>query len=86
MRYVVRNRIGQELVVPSLSDLHGLYAQGFIDDDDEVRQENATRWMRVGKMAALGGVRHRRAEPAKLAMLLAAAVALVAGIALLLLR
>ena len=36
MRYVVRNRAGEELVCPSLADLHGLYAQGFLGDQDLV--------------------------------------------------
>lgn len=73
MRYVVKNQRGEELVVPSLADLHGLYNQGFLDDDDYVRAENAERWVKVGRMPALAGVRLRRREPGKLLMLIGAA-------------
>jgi len=86
MRYVVKNQRGEELLVPSLADLHGLYSQGFLEDDDYVRAENSERWVKAGRMPALAGVRLRRREPAKLLMLIVAAAALVASIALLLLR
>ena len=86
MRYHVRNQRGEELVVPSLADLHGLYSQGFLEDDDYVRAENAERWVKAGRMPALAGVRLRRREPGKLAVLLLAAIALVAGLVLLALR
>jgi hypothetical protein len=86
MRYFVRNQRGEELIVPSLADLHGLYSQGFLEDDDLVRAENAEHWVRAGRMPALAGVRHTRREPGKLALLVAAAVALVALVALLLAR
>jgi hypothetical protein len=78
MRYHVRNRNGEELVVPSLTDLHGLYSQGFLEDDDFVRAENADHWVRAGRMPALAGVRTRRREPAKFQMLLLASIGLVA--------
>lgn len=84
MRYLVRNGSGEELVVPTLRDLHDLYAHGFLGDDDLVRAETAARWVRAGSLPALRGVRERRADPRKMALLLAAAIALAVGIALLL--
>ncbi|HSN91795.1 MAG TPA: hypothetical protein VLS93_11260 [Anaeromyxobacteraceae bacterium] len=86
MRYLVRNHEGQELVVPTLGDLHALYAQGFLADEDLVRSERSDRWVRAGAMPALHGVRLRRADPKKLWLLLAAAVALAAGVAILVAR
>jgi len=84
MRYVVRNQEGRELVVPSLESLHGLYRQGFLSDEDEVRQESSTRWVKAGEMAALAGERGRRRDPRWVVTVLMAAVALVAAVALLL--
>ncbi len=84
MRYRVRNASGEELVVPTLRDLHDLYEHGFLTDDDLVRSERSDRWIRVGAMPALHGVRERRADPRKLALLVAGALAVVAGVALLL--
>ncbi len=84
MRYHVRNASGEELVVPSLRDLHDLYVHGFLADDDLVRAETAPRWVRAGALPALHGVRETRADPRKLAMLLGAAIALTGAIALLL--
>ena len=78
MRYVIRNTHGEELVVPSLSDLVGLYTQGFIDDEDYVRSETSERWMKAGKMPALAGIRLRRREPGRFQLLLLAAIGLVA--------
>jgi hypothetical protein len=86
MRYHVRNAEGEELVVPTLRDLHDLYVHGFVTDDDLVRKETAARWVRAGAMPALRGVRETRADPRKLAVLLGAATAVAAGIALLLAR
>jgi hypothetical protein len=86
MRYYVRDAEGRELLVPSLGDLHALYAQGFLGDEDLVRQETSDRWVRAGAMPALHGVRMRRADPRKVWLLAAAAVALAAGVALLLRR
>jgi hypothetical protein len=83
MRYVIRNAKGEELVCPSLSDLHALYAQGFLGDEDLVRAENSRRFVRVGAMPALRGVRETRADPRKIAILLAAAAILVLALALL---
>jgi hypothetical protein len=83
MRYRVRNAQGEELVVPSLPVLHDLYEHGFLADDDLVRSETSTRWVRAGALPALHGVRERRADPRKVAVLVAAAVALVAALALL---
>lgn len=84
MRYFVRDAGGRELVVPTLRDLHDLYAHGFLSDDDLVRGETATRWVRVGAMPALHGVREKRADPRRMLLLLGAAIALALGIALLL--
>lgn len=78
MRYLVRNARGEELVCPSLSDLHALYRQGFVGDDDEVRQEHAERWERVGDFAPFRGERERRAAPQSVVLLVAAAAAAVA--------
>jgi hypothetical protein len=83
MRYRVRNARGEELVVPSLAVLHDLYSHGFLSDDDLVRSESSARWTRAGALPALHGVRERRADPRKVALLVAAAVALAAGVALL---
>lgn len=83
MRYHVRNARGEELVIPTLRDLHDLYVHGFLADDDLVRAETAKRWVRAGAMPALHGVRETRADPRKLAILLGAAIALTAAVALL---
>jgi len=82
-RYVIRNREGEELVCPSLADLHALYSQGFLSDDDLVRPEGSPRWTPAGRMPALRGVRDRRADPRKMMIVLAAAMILALGIALL---
>ncbi len=58
-RYLVKGPDGQELVVPSLDDLRGLYERGFLADDDLVRSESAKVWVRAGNMPALHGVRVR---------------------------
>ena len=84
MRYVVRSPEGKELVCPSLADLHSLYAQGFVGDDDLVRAESSDRWIEAGAMPALRGVRETRRDPRKVTMLLVAAAALVLGFVLLL--
>jgi hypothetical protein len=83
VRYVIKNAEGEELVCPSLADLHALYTQGFVADDDLVRQEGSLRWTPAGAMPALRGVRERRADPRKVSLLLAAALALVAALAVL---
>jgi hypothetical protein len=84
MRYHVRNAEGEEFVVPTLRDLHDLYTHGFLSDDDLVRSETAARWVRAGAMPALHGVREKRADPRRMALLLAAVIALAIGIGLLL--
>ncbi len=84
MRYRVRNAVGEELVVPTLGDLHRLYVDGFLGDDDLVRSERATVWVRAGAMPALHGVREAKADPRKMAMLLAAAIAIATGLGILL--
>lgn len=86
-RYVVRNRRGEELVVPTLDDLRALYTQGFLDDADQVRQERAEDWVLVGRFPALHGVREIRFEsPTRVGILLAALVALAAALGLLFAR
>jgi hypothetical protein len=78
MRYHVRNAAGEELTVPSLSVLHDLYEHGFLGDDDLVRSETSSRWVRAGSLPALHGIRERRADPRTVAVLAAAAVVLAA--------
>lgn len=80
----MRNARGQELVCPSLADLHALYAHGFLEDDDLVRPERSERWVPAGRLPALRGLRERRAEPWKIAALLAAAAVLALAVAWLL--
>lgn len=84
MRYLVKDGAGRELVVPTLHDLHALYVHGFLSDDDLVRGETSTRWVRAGAMPALHGVREKRADPRRMMVLLAACVVLAAAIAWLL--
>jgi hypothetical protein len=83
MRYRVRNAAGDELVVPSLSVLHDLYSHGFLADDDLVRAETSSLWVRAGALPALHGVRERRADPRKVALLALAAAVATLGVALL---
>lgn len=78
MRYHVRNAAGEELTVPSLSVLHNLYEHGFLGDDDLVRSDTSSRWVRAGSLPALHGIRERRADPRTVAVLVAAAVVLAA--------
>ncbi len=86
-RYVVRNARNEELIVPSLGDLHALYTHGFIQDGDLVRQERSREWTPVARFPALHGVRGARAEsPARVAMLVAALMALALGLGLLFAR
>ncbi len=80
-RYQVRDTEGRELTVPSLADLHALYDQGFLGDDDLVKQEQAADWERAGAMPALAGARHRKGGARWVVSVLAAAVALVALVA-----
>ncbi len=82
-RYVIRDQEGQELVCPSLADLHALYSQGFLSDDDLVRMEGSQRWVPAGTMPALHGVREGKTDPRKAAILLAAAIVLTLALALL---
>jgi len=63
--------------------LHDLYDHGFLGDDDLVRAETSTRWVRAGSLPALHGVRERRRDPRKVLYLVVAAAALVAGLVLL---
>jgi hypothetical protein len=84
MRYRVKNAAGEELIVPNLRDLHRLYTDGFLSDDDLVRSERATTWVRAGAMPALHGVREIKTDMKKMALLLAAAIAVAIGIGVLL--
>jgi hypothetical protein len=86
-RYHVRDRDGNELTVPSLTDLHALYAHGFLTDDDWVRSERSQRWVPAGQLDALAGARETRTtEPRNLLAFVAALVALAIGIGLLIAR
>jgi hypothetical protein len=82
-RYLVKNAAGEQLLCPSLADLHALYAQGFLHEDDLVQLEGSGRWVAARDMPALRGVREQRADPRKVALLLAAAAVLALALALL---
>ncbi len=87
MRYHVRDVEGRELVVPSLSDLHALYAHGFLSDEDLVRAESSQHWIRAGKMHALQGVREQRSEsPRKVALLVGGLIVIATALGILLSR
>jgi hypothetical protein len=77
---------GRELTCPTLADLHALYAQGFLTDEDLVKAEGAAEWVPAGKMPAFHGVREQRRDPRRAAMILAAALAIGLAVALLLKR
>jgi len=83
VRYRVRSPQGEELVVPTLADLVRLYEGGFLGDEDLVRSESSTSWVRAGAMPALHGARERRRDPRRIGLLLAALVALAAAIGML---
>ncbi|MBK9517315.1 MAG: hypothetical protein IPO09_08185 [Anaeromyxobacter sp.] len=85
MRYLVRDRDGRELTVPSLADLAALHRQGFLGDEDLVRRETSARWERVADLAALGATRGRQRtrDLRWVVAVLFAAVTLVAALALL---
>jgi hypothetical protein len=83
VRYFIRNKEGRELACPTLADLHALYAQGFLTDDDLVRPESSQRWTPVGSLPALRGVRERRAEPRRVVLVLVAALALALAVGIL---
>jgi hypothetical protein len=86
-RYVVRNVRGEELVVPSLGDLHALYQSGFLADEDQVRSERSDRFVAVGVFPALHGVREQRSEsPRKVALVVAALMVLAVAVGILLAR
>jgi len=85
-RYLVRGPDGKELVCPSLADLHALYAHGFLGDEDLVKMEGAGEWLPAGRMPALHGVREVRKDPRRMALLLAATLAVGLVVALLLKR
>ncbi|QSQ27612.1 hypothetical protein JY651_23060 [Pyxidicoccus parkwayensis] len=59
MRYVVRTPDG-ELVYPSLLDVEQAYLQGLVDAEDEVREEDSSRWRKAGSLPTLA--RARRAS------------------------
>jgi hypothetical protein len=83
MAYRVRSADGKELVVPSLAVLHDLYDHGFLGDEDLVRAETSSLWVRAGSLPAFHGVRERKRDPRTVLLLVAAAAALTAGLALL---
>jgi len=85
-RYLVRDAQGRELLCPSLADLHSLYEQGFLTDDDQVKPEGAGEWMPLSRFPALAGEQARRREPRRMGLLLAAAAAFSLGLWLLLRR
>lgn len=87
-RYLVRNTRGDELIVPSLTDLSALYTHGFLNDDDLVRQERAEQWIRAGDFDSLTEVRRFRKEgsPGKVALIVGALAALAIGLGILLAR
>ena len=82
-RYFIKSSGSRELVCPSLADLHALYTQGFLSDEDLVRADGSERWVAAGSMPALRGARHRRASPRKLALVIAAGACLAFGLAML---
>ena len=86
VRYRVRSPDGDELTVPSLADLVALYEGGFLGDEDFVRQEHATAWVRAADMGALHGVRERKREPWRMGLLLIAVVLAAVAIGVLLAR
>lgn len=87
MRYHVKNADGAELTVPNLADLATLYQGGFLSDEDLVRAETSTAWVRAGAMPALHGVRlKRRANPTRTWMIFAAVAALALGFGMLFAR
>ncbi len=80
-RYLIRAPDGEELVCPSLPDLVALYRQGFLADDDLVRQEQSARWVRAGDMPALHGSREERRDPRRaLFLLVTLALLVLAGL------
>jgi hypothetical protein len=84
IRYFIRSADGKELVCPSLADLHALYDQGFLGDDDLVRAESSHTWVRAASMPGLRTVRERRKGPGQVALFIAAAVIIALGAAILL--
>jgi hypothetical protein len=85
-RYLVRDRDGRELTVPSLAELATLHRSGFLADDDLVRQERAQRWVRAGDLPALHGQRLARREWRWVWAVLLGAALVVGALALLLRR
>jgi hypothetical protein len=81
-RYLVRDRDGRELTVPSLADLAALHRNGFLADDDLVRQERGARWVRAGDMAALAGRREQRRDRRWVWLVLLLAALLVGALAI----
>ncbi|MGC3998488.1 MAG: hypothetical protein QM767_13900 [Anaeromyxobacter sp.] len=77
-RYVVRDREGHELIVPTLATLHHLYLHGFLSDDDQVRPERSQRWETVRDYRGLDGARETRPPSARKVLLVLGALVLVA--------
>jgi hypothetical protein len=83
-RYIIRSADGRELVCPSRADLHALYEQGFLGDDDLVRSERSHGWVRAAAMPGLRLLRERRKGPGQAALFIAVAVAVALAAAMLL--
>jgi hypothetical protein len=82
LRYRIRDADGRELTVPSLADLAALHRQGFVAEDDLVRQETAERWVRAGELLGQADRGRRRRDHRWVWSVLFAAVMLAAALAL----
>ena len=58
-KFLVRNPLGGELKVGSFGELRTLYLRQFISDDDEVRREGTSRWVKAGLMRELKAAKPR---------------------------
>jgi hypothetical protein len=86
VRYLVRDREGRELTVPSLADLRALHRHGFLAEEDLVRRETAERWERAGELLGAPGPRRRGGQRRWLWTSLLGALILAAGLAVVLWR
>ena len=57
-RFQVRNEHG-ELSVGTFAELRTLYLRQFISDDDEVRRDGTSRWVKAGLMRELKAAKPR---------------------------
>jgi hypothetical protein len=82
MRYVVRTPDG-ELVYPSLLDVEQAYLQGLVDPEDEVREEDSSKWRKAGSLPTLVQARRASSGAAQRGqMLMVLGVVLLGGLAL----